>query len=380
MKILLSINSLSGGGAERVVQTLANYFNTLDDYEVVVVILETLKDSYILDNGIRKRVLRTALTCRGFGKILSMPLQAYELAKIIKEERPDASISLLVRANLVHIMSRWFGNRNPILISERNTSLNQYKYNSLKNRIMRWLIRWLYPKATRVSAISNGVKESLLSFGICPSKIRVIYNPQPLQAFYDLASESSSIQIEQDARILVTVGRLVDQKDHVTLIKAFAKVKEDIDARLCIIGDGPNRKKLESLAQTLGLTDDIRFLGWQPNPFALLKQADIFVLSSRFEGFGNVIIEAMACGLPVVSTDCPSGPREILRDGETGVLVPVGDVDALAQAITTLLSNRQILTEYARKSKDRAKEFDVSLIACEYLEFLTLLTEHSITA
>jgi len=294
MKILLSINSLSGGGAERVVQTLANYFNTLDDYEVVVVILETLKDSYILDSGIRKRVLRTAPTCRGFGKILSIPLQAYELAKIIKEERPDASISLLVRANLVHIMSRWFGNRNPILISERNTSLNQYKYNSLKNRIMRWLIRWLYPKATRVSAISNGVKESLLSFGICPSKIRVIYNPQPLQAFHELATESSSIQIEQDARILVTVGRLVDQKDHVTLIKAFAKVKEDIDARLCIIGDGPNRKKLESLAQTLGLTDDIRFLGWQPNPFALLKQADIFVLSSRFEGFGNVIIEAMA--------------------------------------------------------------------------------------
>jgi len=370
MKILLLINSLSGGGAERVVQTLANYFTTLDDYEVVVVLLETLKDSYVLDSGIKKRVLRTAPTCRGFGKILSMSLQAYEFAKIVKEERPDASISFLVRANLVHIMSRWFGNRSPIFISERNTSRNQYKSNSLKNHIMRWLIRWLYPKATRVSAISNGVKENLLSFGISPCKIKVIYNPQPLQELYELATEFSPIQIKQDASILITVGRLVDQKDHDTLIKAFEKVKRKIDACLYIIGDGPNRKKLENLAQTLALVDDIRFMGWQPNPFALLKQADLFVLSSRFEGFGNVIVEAMACGLPVVTTDCPSGPREILRGGEIGALVPVGDVDALAQAITTLLSNRQTLTQYAQKSQDRAKEFDVSVIAQEYLEFM----------
>jgi len=176
--------------------------------------------------------------------------------------------------------------------------------------------------------------------------------------------------MEQDARILVTVGRLVDLKDHVTLINAFAKVREDIDVRLYIIGDGPNRKKLERLGQTLGLADDIRFLGWQRNPFALLKQADAFVLSSRFEGFGNVIVEAMACGLPVISTDCPSGPHEILEGGETGVLVPVGDVDALAQAITAMLSNRQKLAEYAQKSKSRVKDFDVSRVASEYLEFL----------
>jgi len=370
MKILLLINSLSGGGAERVVQTLTNYFNGLDDHEVVVVILETLKDAYTLDDGTRKRILRTGPLCRGFGKILSIPLQAYELARIIKEERPDSSVSFLVRANLVHVVSRWFGNKNPILISERTTSQSRYKSKGLKNYIMRGLIRWLYPKATRIIAISNGVKDSLLSFGVCPSRIKVIHNPQPLQVFHELAAESSSVQMEQDARILVTVGRLVDLKDHVTLINAFAKVREDIDVRLYIIGDGPNRKKLERLGQTLGLADDIRFLGWQRNPFALLKQADAFVLSSRFEGFGNVIVEAMACGLPVISTDCPSGPHEILEGGETGVLVPVGDVDALAQAITAMLSNRQKLAEYAQKSKSRVKDFDVSRVASEYLEFL----------
>jgi len=171
MKILLLINSLSGGGAERVVQTLTNYFNSLYDHEVVVIILETLKDAYVLDDGIRKRVLRSGPTCRGFGKILSMPLQAYELAKVIKEERPHASISFLVRANLVHVMSRWFGNKSQILISERTTSRDRYKSKSFKSLIMRWLIRWLYPKATRVIAISNGVRESLMYFGVNPSRL-----------------------------------------------------------------------------------------------------------------------------------------------------------------------------------------------------------------
>jgi len=188
MKILLLINSLSGGGAERVVQTLTNYFNGLDDHEVVVVILETLKDAYTLDDGTRKRILRTGPLCRGFGKILSIPLQAYELARIIKEERPDSSVSFLVRANLVHVVSRWFGNKNPILISERTTSQSRYKSKGLKNYIMRGLIRWLYPKATRIIAISNGVKDSLLSFGVCPSRIKVIHNPQPLQVFHELAA------------------------------------------------------------------------------------------------------------------------------------------------------------------------------------------------
>jgi N-acetylgalactosamine-N,N'-diacetylbacillosaminyl-diphospho-undecaprenol 4-alpha-N-acetylgalactosaminyltransferase len=370
MKVLLLINSLSGGGAERVVQTLTNHFSALDDHEVVVVVLETWEDAYTLDEGIRKRVLRTGPLCRGLSRILLMPLQAYELAKIIREERPDASVSFLVRANLVHIMSRWVGNKNPILISERTTSQNRYKSKGLKNYIMRSLIGWLYPKATRVIAISNGVKDSLLSFGVCPSRIRVMHNPQPLRTFRELASQSTPVQLQRDVPNLVTVGRLVDLKDHVTLINAFHKVRDNMDVRLYIIGDGPTRKKLESLAQKLGLGDDVSFLGWQANPFALLKQADIFVLSSRFEGFPNVIVEAMACGLPVISTDCPSGPNEILRGGKAGVLVPVGDVDALARAISRLLTDRQAITEYAQKSKSRVKDFDVSLLASEYLEFL----------
>lgn len=372
MKILFLINSLTGGGAERVVQTLANYLNKKNRCQIIVVTLETLDDAYTLDASIKKRTLKSGIICRGLGKILSIPIQAYEFVCILREEKPDVSISFLVRSNLVHTLSRWFGNKNPILISERNTSQNQYKSGGLKDRIMRWLVGWLYPQADGVSAISNGVKENLLSFGVCPSKIKVIHNPQPLQELYRMALESPSVQIRQDVHSLITIGRLVDQKDHDTLIKAFAKVKKNIDACLYIIGNGPNRKKLENLAQTLDIGDAIRFLGWQSNPFALLKQADLFVLSSLFEGFGNVLVEAMACGLPVVSTDCPSGPREILKDGEAGILVPVGDVDALAQAMTTLLSEPQSRAEYARKGKDRAKEFDVSLIAQEYVEFMKL--------
>lgn len=373
MKILFIVNVLSGGGGERVVQTLANYLSKHERYQITIVTLETLGDAYALDAGIKQRTLKTRMICHGIGKILCIPIQGYELACILREERPDASISFLVRSNLVHILSRRFGNKYPIFLSEHSPSRRQYKSGKLKDRVMRRLIRWLYPQADGVFAVSSGVKDNLLSFGVSACKIKVIYNPQPLQELHKMALELPSIQIRQDVYRLITIGRLIDLKDHETLIKAFAKVRTNVAACLYIIGNGPNRKKLENLAQTLGVGDAITFLGWQPNPFALLKQADLFVLSSRFEGFGNVLVEAMACGLPVVSTDCPSGPREILKDGELGILVPVGDVDALAHAITTLLSEPDSRAEYARRGKERAKEFDVSIIAKEYLEFMKLL-------
>jgi glycosyltransferase involved in cell wall biosynthesis len=240
---------------------------------------------------------------------------------------------------------------------------------------MRSLIKRLYPKATQISAISYGVKESLLSFGICDSKIKVIYNPQPIKKIRKLATEAPAVELCPDRKSIITVGRLVDEKDHVTLIRAFEKVRKRIKSRLYIIGDGPNREKLESLAESLDVADDVIFLGWQSNPFAILKQAELFILSSHFEGFGNVIVEAMVCGLPIVSTDCPSGPSEILKDGKAGLLVPVKDSDSLANAITKLLTDQQAYEEYSRKSLNRVNDFDVSLIAKEYLDFMKVSTE-----
>lgn len=167
---------------------------------------------------------------------------------------------------------------------------------------------------------------------------------------------------------IITVGRLAYQKDHVTLLRAFALALRRVQARLVLVGQGPLHGELVTLAEELGISDKVLFAGWQENPFAWMANADLFVLSSRFEGFGNVVIEAMACGLPVVSTDCPSGPNEILANGDAGILVPVGDVHALADAICLVLENSELREQLADKSKRRAPEFDISMIGRRHLE------------
>jgi len=370
MKILFLINNLGGGGAERVVQSLANYMVEREGHEVIVVTLQSRQIVYKLDPRLKQRTFKTGVLNHGPGKILSLPLQGCELAYLLRQEKPDAAISLLVRANLVHVISRWFGNRQPIVLSERNRSDHQYRSTGLRGRTMRRLIRWLYPKADAIVAISEGVKKSLESLGVPPKLVKVIYNPQHLNYIEECASESISLELNGRGPILVTIGRLIDQKDHVTLLEAFAQVHEKTDVRLIIIGEGPKRQELEQIARDLAVSQRVCFAGWQSNPFALMKQSNVFVLSSRFEGFGNVIVEAMACGLPVVSTDCPSGPREILKEGEAGILVPVGDRNALAQAIITLLTDSNALNRYKKASAERAADFDVSVIASQYLELL----------
>jgi glycosyltransferase involved in cell wall biosynthesis len=136
---------------------------------------------------------------------------------------------------------------------------------------------------------------------------------------------------------------------------------------LVLVGQGPLQDELTALARELGISDRVVFAGWQENPFAWMANADLFVLSSRFEGFGNVVIEAMACGLPVVSTDCPSGPSEILAGGDTGILVPVGNARALADAMCAVLEDGNLRAQLADKSRRRVPEFDISVIGRQYL-------------
>jgi glycosyltransferase involved in cell wall biosynthesis len=206
----------------------------------------------------------------------------------------------------------------------------------------------------------------LSQFGVDQNKTHVIHNPIVLDHIRLRAREMPEDLPASDLPTVITIGRHVAQKDHETLIRAFALARQHVPARLVILGQGPLRRELEQMAQDLSIADSIIFAGWSSNPFAWLSRSDLFVLSSRFEGFGNVIVEAMACGLPVISTDCPSGPREILRDGNDGVLVPVGNVDALASAITDVLSNERMRSHLARKAVQRATDFDISVIAPQY--------------
>jgi len=166
--------------------------------------------------------------------------------------------------------------------------------------------------------------------------------------------------------VLLGVGRLVRQKDFPTLLKAFARVRAVRPTHLLILGEGRERTKLEMLAQSLGVADAVALLGFTPNPFPYMVRAAAFVLSSAWEGSPGALIEAMACGCPVVSTNCPSGPAEILDNGLYGPLVPVGDSDALAQAMLTVLTQRPP----PERLQDRAAAFSVGRVANRYLKVL----------
>ena len=368
-RIAFLINELGGGGAERVLVTLANHLHDRMGFDVAIATLEQGPSAYPLSPGIEVRPLWTHRVTHGPGKLLSLPLAALAFARFVRHHRSDAAISFLVRANLVMVMSCRFGNRLPPVISERAVS-TPYSGSSPVAVVMRTLVRRLYPQAHAIVAISAGVKTSLERLGVPADRVRVIYNPQNLDEIRAIAATAD--RTAGDAFRVVTAARLTGQKDLPTLLRAFRAVHdEDARARLVILGEGPDAISLRQLARELGIDDAVEWRGWAP-PYRVMAESDVFVLSSRYEGFANVIVEAMACGLPVVSTDCRSGPSEILAGGEHGILVPVGDSAALAAAILRLKADPRLRASLRERGSERARDFDVTLIAPSYLDVLDL--------
>lgn len=369
MKVVFLINDLSGGGAEKALKLLSRHL-ACEGVETRVVTIQDGNDGYALDAGIERVTMRSQGLGRGIGKVLALPAHAAELATVLRRWQPDVCVSFLPRSNIAHVMTRWFGNTRPILLTEQISSRDNYPGNGVGDRVMRALISRFHPRADAVFPSSQGVLDGLATFGVSREKMHVVHNPISMDDIRRSMSEPVTGVDFGEVPTVITVGRYAEQKDHATLLRAFAIVHRNRAARLVLVGQGPLRAQLEALASELGVSDSVLFTGWQPNPFAWLARADLFVLSSRYEGFGNVIVEAMACGLPVVSTDCPSGPREILRDGDAGMLVPVGDVPALADAMTAVLSDRDLSDRLVAKSAARAPDFDISVIGPRYAALL----------
>jgi len=372
MKIVILINSMAGGGAERVTSTLADYLDR-NAHHITIVCLHHVDCSYALPSGVNLHYLRSGKYAIGLVKILLLPLFAWEFARLLDRINPDAVLSLLTRSNFVHALTRWWGNKRPILVSER-CDLASFSHKGrgwMSAMAMKKMIYWLYHDARLIIAISNGVSDSLVQLGV-RTPIRVIYNPQPIERIRQLAAHSRPMPLSTRRYNLVTCGRLEHQKNHHGMIEALALVARQCDVHLTILGKGPLLRSLEEHSKALGVADRITFAGWVANPFSVMRQADLFVLGSSAEGFGNVIVEAMACGLPVVSTDCPSGPREILADGAFGELVPAGDTGRLADTIISLLKDEGRRSDLGRLSQERAKDFDVDVICQQYVAVLNI--------
>jgi glycosyltransferase involved in cell wall biosynthesis len=281
------------------------------------------------------------------------------LVKYLKKEKPEVMLSALSTANIIAVVAKLISRLSfRLVISERAVSSVALKDNNLiRSKFLPLLMRLTYRKADAVIAVAQGVADDLVeNYNLQREKISVVYNPVVTQKLIQLSNEEFRHEWFGDHAIpvILSVGRLTSQKNFSLLIEAFSILLETQDARLVILGHGELQKDLEALASSLKINDKVRFPGFVDNPFMWFRNASLFVLSSNYEGLPGTLIQAMACGTPVVSTDCPSGPSEILEKGRWGKLVPVGDVLAMSRALAdTLIEKDHPAVEL------RAQFFDV---------------------
>ena len=272
-------------------------------------------------------------------------------------ETSNALIFLGQQTSLaVHRPIRW-------VAVEQNNTLRRFAdyYESDDQRFWNQFVRIIFGSAEKIITPSEGVKAGLVQhYRVSTDKVAVVYNP------VDNASVHRTTPADVAYPFILSAGRLHSQKGFDTLIRSFAKIGRQVDVHLCILGKGKLEPELSALAQTLGVADRVHFLGFQPNLWAYMKVARLFVLSSRYEGFGNVLIEAMASGCPVVSFDCDYGPSEIIHHAEDGWLVADGDEESLAKAIRKLLNDDGLRQKLIRNGVRRALDFDVNKIAQQY--------------
>ena len=332
-KLAIFLPSLRGGGAER---TMLNLAHGLSERGYAVdLVLARAEGPYLRE--VKESIRLVDLN--GSRLLTSLPV----LVRYLRHERPLAMLSIMNYTSIVALWARRLaGVSTQVVVSERNMlSYAAQQAPDQPLRLMPRLIRRFYPWADGIVAVSKGVADDLAQVTDLPrERIQVIYNPVVTPELREKAQAPLDHPwfAPGEPPVLLAAGRLVMKKDFPTLIQAFARVRRARPARLLILGQGPERPVLQALVRQLGLEQDVSLPGFVANPYPYMARAALFVLSSRWEGLPGVLIEALYCGVPLIATDCPSGPREILADGQYGQLVPVGDVAALTRAIETALA------------------------------------------
>ena len=362
-RLAIFLPTLNGGGAERVMVTLANAMAGRGF--AVDLVLAAAKGPYLKDVSPAVRVVDLQV-----GRVSKALLP---LARYLRRERPAAMLSAMGHANVVALLARKLARASArLVVSERNTiSVEQSRAQGVAARLNFALVPWLYPMADGICTVSQAASNDLAAFAsLGKGRVQTIYNPFDLQRIARRAAEPLDHPwlAPDQTPVVLAIGRLTEQKDYPTLLQAFAQLRQQQPARLVILGEGELRPALEAQARQLGLgADALQLPGFVANPMAWLARCRLFVLSSRWEGLPGALIEAMACGAPVVSTDCLSGPDEILEGGRWGRLVPVGNVDALAQAMGEVLATPKAQLPDVRQ---RAADFEQERAVDAYLRIL----------
>lgn len=363
MRISILLPDLRGGGVERIRLVLSHEF-ARRGYQIEFALMQARGE--LLEEA-REHFKVADLNCP---RARDLPMA---LSRYLRRTRPDALlVAMWPLTTIAPIARKMSGHRCKVLVSEHNTLSVQYASWGRAHRLaLRSSMAFGYRMADARVGVSRGVAQDVAVLAGMPSAaFEVIHNPvppRPIPSQEDMRLAEALWAVPPGGRI-VHVGSLKQQKNHPLLLRAFAGIT-DPDARLMLVGTGQGEASLRALAVELGIAERVIFAGFHPDPTPFYRSADLFALSSDYEGFGNVIVEAMACGTPVVSTDCPSGPAEILENGRYGRLVPVNDPAALATAMQAALAEE---TPDRAALQRRAAEFSPAIAARRYLDLLEM--------
>lgn len=366
-RLIFHVPTLGGGGAERVFVLMANALAARGHHVTLFTWNAGGPNAALRSDLVHLVDLGIPVTGGGFGKPRTLA-GLWRSAQFYRRHKPDAVFSGPEFANLVTALALNLA-LSPANFFPSFHAAASIPSNDFGSKIAARLAALVAARATKLVAVSAGIGRDLAARGVPEHKIAVIHNPLP-PGIHDGATRTYPWHAELAALgqgpVIVTAGRLTPVKDHRTLLRAFAELRATRPARLVIFGDGPLKSELAAEAARLGIAGSTLLPGYVNDPAACYAVADLFVLSSVSEGFGNVLIEAMAAGVPVVSTDAPHGPREILEDGALGPLVRVGDATALAAAMAMTLDAPTPVASL----KARAAEFESDVIADRYESLL----------
>lgn len=373
-KLLIFINTLQTGGAERVVSLLLDHLK--NDFEIHLALYSNYVD-YTIPSEIKIFNLNQPLMQNKVIRFSKLPQISLQVYRYCKKNSIKNSVAFLYRPCYINaIMKSFLGYRGRVIMCEGTHQTTMQESHSVIYRMFsKFMVMYSYKRADLILANSYAIQTDLMENFKIKTPVRVVYNPVDLQLIKSNAAEEPDFVFENDTFHFITVGNLRKEKNQLLLIQAFFILK-NLPCKLLIVGAGVMEEELKQKVKDLGLMDKIVFCGFDKNPFKYVNRSDCFVLSSNVEGFPNVLIEALACGKPVISTDCSSGPRELLAPdtdlhhrainnyeiGEYGILTPVKDVISLANAMKKMMEDKALRERFLSKAAKRAEQFDVNEI------------------
>jgi glycosyltransferase involved in cell wall biosynthesis len=367
-KILFLSYDLKDGGSPQVLSSILNHLHR-DEFDPVLV---TYSDARVfpIPEGIAEHILQVQGGGSLFQKLKANLTAVLRLRRVLRLEMPAIAVGMGGMTNWTLVLAAGLSRtRMSVVLGEHGAAALEYRKDRATSFVISLLDKFLYPFADRIVAISDGVREYLVrDRGLPKEKIVTIHNPVDIRRIQKLSQEQVDDPWlrDKDKPVVLWVGRIAAVKGLEYLIGAFERVLRDIDARLVIVGEGSEESTIRGLVRRKDLQEKVRFAGFQSNPYRYMARSSVFAFPSLSEGFGMVLVEAMACGLPVVSTDCVAGPNEILQNGRCGILVPAGDADALAKGIVRILTNPQLREHLISAAAHRATDFEAAHVVASY--------------